>query len=115
MMSRLIDPQSLPQPRVVVRVDVRGGPRAARFWLLLDRTGNEVCVEAPGFPEDGVVSADIASLVRWSAGQESLDAAREAGTLTVVAPPWLERELRRWGRLGPYAGVRRPGRSSTVA
>src|SRR5215218_442219 len=55
IMSRLIDPDSLPRPRTVVRFDLRGAPRAtpSRFWLLLDPTGNEVCVESPGFPEDG--------------------------------------------------------------
>jgi DNA-binding HxlR family transcriptional regulator len=105
ILSRLIDRDSLPQPRVVVRFDVRRAPRAVRFWLLLDPTGNEVCVETPGFAEDGVVTTDAESLVRWSAGRETLDAAEEAGALTVVAPPWLERELRRWGRLSPYAGV----------
>jgi DNA-binding HxlR family transcriptional regulator len=104
-MSRLIDPASLPQPRVLVRFDVRGGPRAARFWLLLDRTGNEVCVEPPGFAEDGVVSTDTSSLVRWYAGRLSVAAAQEAGGMTVVAPPWLERELARWGRLNPFAGI----------
>jgi DNA-binding HxlR family transcriptional regulator len=114
ILSRLIDQDSLPRPRVVVRFDVRRVPRAARYWLLLDRTGNEVCVETPGFAEDGVVVTDADSLVRWSAGRWSLDAAEEAGALTVVAPPWLERELRRWGRLSPYAGVG-PARSPQPA
>jgi DNA-binding HxlR family transcriptional regulator len=104
-LSRLIDPASLPRPRVVVRFDVRDRPRAARLWLLLDRTGNEVCVEPPGFPEDGVVSTDTSSLVRWYAGRLSVAAAEEAGGMSVTAPPWLERELARWGRLNPYAGV----------
>jgi DNA-binding HxlR family transcriptional regulator len=106
-MSRLIDPASLPRSRVVVRFDVYGGRSATRFWLLLDRTGNEVCVHSPGFPDDGVVTTDTSSLVRWYAGQLSLEAARMAGGMTIAAPPWLERELSRWGRLSPYAGVER--------
>jgi DNA-binding HxlR family transcriptional regulator len=104
--SRLIDPESLPRSRVVVRFDVRRGRRTQnRFWLLLDRTGNEVCTEAPGFPEDGVVLTDTSSLVRWYAGRLSLADAQIAGGMTVAAPPWLERELSRWGRLSPYAGI----------
>lgn len=82
--SRLIDPVSLPRARVVVRFDVRGARRPARFWLLLDRTGNEVCVEPPGFAEDGVVTTDTGSLVRWYAGQLGLDAARESGIVPVA-------------------------------
>ena len=107
--SRLIDPESLPRARVVVRFDVRGGRRSPeRFWLLLDRTGNEVCVQTPGFAEDGVVTTDTSSLVRWYAGRLSLVDAEAAGGMTVAAPPWLERELCRWGRLSPYADVEPP-------
>jgi hypothetical protein len=115
-MSRLIEPESLPRSRAVVRFDLTGAPRGARprLWLLLDRTGNEVCVESPGFPEDGVVTTDSSSLVRWSAGQLSVEAARETGGMTVAAPPWLERELSRWGRLNPFGGVA-SARSPAVA
>ncbi len=114
-MSRLIDPASLPRRRVVVRFEVPRSRRPDRFWLLLQRTGNEVCVQPPGFPDDGVVRADTASLVRWYAGELGLAAAQEAGLVSVTAPPWLERELARWGRLSPFADVEpvraRPGLS----
>jgi hypothetical protein len=104
-MARLIDPASLPQPCVVVRFDVRRTRTSDHFWLLLDRLGNEVCGEPPGFPEDGLVSADNSSLIRWSAGQLALGAAREGGGMTVAAPPWLERELDRWGRLNDFGAI----------
>jgi DNA-binding HxlR family transcriptional regulator len=103
--SRLIDPATLPRPRVVVRFDVRGLQGLDRFWLVLDRTGNEVCVQSPGSADDGVVTGDVSSVVRWYAGQLTLSAAQQAGSMTVSAPPWLERELTRWGRLSPYADV----------
>ncbi len=35
----------------------------------------------------------------------ALAAARGAGGMSVSAPPWLERELARWGTLSPFAGV----------
>ena len=109
-LSRLIDPGSLPRSRVVVRFDLRTARPPHRFWLLLHGTGNEVCAEAPGFPDDGVVSTDVGSLIRWSTGQLALPTAREQGGMTVAAPPWLERELALWGRLNPFADVppRRP-------
>jgi DNA-binding HxlR family transcriptional regulator len=110
-MCRMIDSESLPRPRVVVRFDVLRDRRSpSRFWLLLDHRGNEVCVRSPGFPDDGVVTTDTATLVLWNAGRLSLTAAVVAGGTTVVAPPWLERELARWGRLNPYADVA-PARS----
>src|SRR4051812_21839697 len=105
ILSRLIEPASLPRPRVVVRFDVAGARTPDRFWLLLDRTGNEVCVQPPGFPDDGVVTADTSSLVRWCSGQLTLADALAGGGMTVAACPWLERELARWGALNPYGGI----------
>ncbi|MGY1734386.1 winged helix-turn-helix transcriptional regulator [Geodermatophilus sp. SYSU D01045] len=110
-LARLIDPASLPRPRVVVRFDVRRSRAPHHLWLLLDRTGNEVCVAPPGFPDDGVVTTDVGSLVRWCAGRLGLAAAQESGRMALAGPPWLERELIRWGGLSPYAGVE-PARSA---
>jgi DNA-binding HxlR family transcriptional regulator len=103
--ARMIDPGSLPRARVVVRFDLTGARGPNRYWLVVDQAGNEVCVEPPGYPEDGVVTSDTASLVRWYAGQLTLGAAQRAGGMTVTGPRWLERELARWGRLSPYAGI----------
>jgi hypothetical protein len=104
-MARLIEPTSLPRPRVVVRFDTVRHEAPVRLWLLLTSRGNEVCVEDPGFEEDGVVAADPATLVRWYAGELSLVAAELHGEPMVSARPWLERELARWGRLSPFAAV----------
>jgi DNA-binding HxlR family transcriptional regulator len=113
-LSRVIDQGSLPRTRVVVRFDLRSARSPRRLWLLLHRTGNEVCMEAPGFPDDGVVTTDVGSLVRWHAGRLSLRDAQEAGGMTVAAPPWLERELVRWGRLSPFADIE-PRRAHAVS
>jgi DNA-binding HxlR family transcriptional regulator len=107
MVCRMLDPATLPRPRVVVRFDLTDGNRPGRMWLVMDRTGNEVCVKSPGFPDDGVVTTDTAWLVRWYAGEVSLGAAQRAGGMVVEAPRWVERELARWGRLNPYLGVPR--------
>ena len=104
-LSRMIDPDSLHRARVVVRLDLTDARGPNRYWLVLGQTGNEVCVEPPGFPDDGVVTSDTASLVRWYAGQQTLGAAQRAGGMTVAAPRWLERELAGWGRLSPYIGI----------
>jgi DNA-binding HxlR family transcriptional regulator len=110
--SRMIDPGSLPRARIVVRFELTDAVRGPhRYWLVVGRTGNEVCAEPPGYPEDGVVTTDTSSLVRWYAGRLTLGAAQRSGGLTVAAPRWLERELARWGRLSPYAGVHPRGLS----
>jgi DNA-binding HxlR family transcriptional regulator len=104
-MARMIDPASLPRPRLMVRFDVTSKTTPNRFWLVLQAAGNEVCVQDPGFALDGLVVTDTESLVRWYAGEATLDAAALEGAVTVTAPPWLEREMSRWGRLSPFAGI----------
>jgi len=99
--------QAWPRPRVVVQFHVTGRAAPNRFWLVLSTDGNEVCAQAPGFREDGLVTTDTASLVRWYAGEITLGAAQRAGALTVVAPRWLVTQLAARGRLSPYAGVAR--------
>jgi DNA-binding HxlR family transcriptional regulator len=113
-LSRIIDPASLPCRRVVVRFDIADLAPPNRFWLILGMTGNEVCVEAPGCAEDGVVGTDAPWLVRWSIGAATLAEAQRRGEMTVSAPPWLVRELIRWGRLSPFAGIH-PAERETVA
>jgi DNA-binding HxlR family transcriptional regulator len=106
MLSRLIAPDTLPRPRVVVQFHVTGRSPPNRFWLVLSTGGNEVCAHAPGFTEDGQVSTDTASLVRWYAGEITLAAAQRSGGMSVTAPAWLVRHLAGWGRLNPYAATR---------
>jgi DNA-binding HxlR family transcriptional regulator len=103
-LSRMIAVDSLPRDRVVVQFDITGRAAPNRYWLVLTTGGNEVCVKPPGFTEDGVVTTDTASLVRWYAGEITLAAAQRAGGMSVAAPTWLTRQLAGWGRLSPYAG-----------
>jgi DNA-binding HxlR family transcriptional regulator len=104
--AHLIDPQTLPRRRVVVRFDVTDARRYDRFWMVADRTGAEVCTDLPGLGEDGIVTTPTGPLIRWYAGELTIGAARETGVMVIAAPPWLEKELGRWGRLNPYAGIR---------
>jgi DNA-binding HxlR family transcriptional regulator len=105
-LCRLVEPASLPRPRVVVRFDITDRSRPPRYWLVLTATtGNEVCVHSPGFDEDGVVTTDTASLVHWYSGRRTLAQAQRAGGMAVTGPRWLVTELARWGRLSPFAGV----------
>lgn len=102
---RLLDPATLPRPRIVVRFDLTDTRQLNRLWLVLDRTGNEVCIQAPGFPDDGIVTTETGWLIRWYASEVTLGAAQRAGRMSVQAPTWLIRELARWGQLNPYRDV----------
>ncbi len=107
MLARLIDPQTLPRPRIVVRFDLTDRSRPNRYWLVASRDGNEVCVQFPGFAEDGIVTTDARWLLRWHTGQVSLAAAEKAGGIAVTAPRWLTRTVSSWGTLSPFAHIAR--------
>ncbi|MEV6494773.1 helix-turn-helix domain-containing protein [Actinoplanes sp. NPDC051633] len=105
MLSRLI---AAPRARIVVVFQITDAPLPNRFWLVVSADGNEVCAHPPGFAEDGLVTTDTASLVRWYAGEVTLAAAQRGGGMVVEAPRPVIRELAAWGRLNPYLGVARP-------
>jgi len=105
MLAQLIEPASLPRDRVVVRVDLTDGSRPNHYWLIADQADAEVCVEFPGFSEDGVMTTDAAWLVRWHTGRVTLPAALKAGRIRVDGPRWVARLLTAWGRLSPFAEI----------
>lgn len=104
-LSRLIDVEELPQPRVVVRFDVVDRARPDRFWLVVGGSDREVCVHDPGFGDDAVVRTDAATLVGWHCGRITVGRAQRAGTMQVTGPSWMVRTLDGWGRLSPFAGI----------
>ncbi|MEO3855634.1 helix-turn-helix domain-containing protein [Acrocarpospora sp. B8E8] len=93
-MSRLIEPALLPCPRVVLRFDLTD--RSERYWLVLSVSGNEVCLEDPGFTEDGVLTTNTDWLIRWQSGSTPPTGAILDG------PPWLDRALTTWSGLTPF-------------
>ncbi len=107
MLTRLIDPKTLPRPRIVVRFDLTDRSRPDRYWLVASRVGNEVCVRYPGFTEDGVVTTDAAWLVRWHSGEIDLRRAQKADGIAVDGARWLVALLTEWGTLSPYADIAR--------
>jgi DNA-binding HxlR family transcriptional regulator len=104
--SRLLDPATLPRPRVVVRFDLTDQSNPGRYWLVCCRTANEVCVHPPGFTEDAIMVTDSSWLTRWHTGAISLAHAQRAEAITVTGPRWAVQELARWGDLSPFADIR---------
>ncbi len=105
-LSRMIRPESVPRPRIVIAFLITDRACPNRFWLVLTRCGNEVCVVDPGYPENGTVTTDTSTLVRWYAGEVSLGQAQRRRAMEIHAPPWLTRHLAAWGTLNPYAQAR---------
>jgi DNA-binding HxlR family transcriptional regulator len=66
-LRRRADRVALPERRVVLRFEFSGVPasrtRYRVMWLLLERSGVDVCVKDPGFPVEAVLRGNIADFV----------------------------------------------------
>jgi iron complex transport system substrate-binding protein len=111
-MHRRADVSHLPKPRVVLRFEFRGVP--ARFmqlrtaWLVLEKTGGDVCMRDPGFEVDVVVHADVATLAKVHTGHLDLTVALRAGGLKFEGPRPLVQALPVWLRSPTSSSPRTP-------
>lgn len=111
---RRIDFPRLPPRRVVVRFDFRAFPPRCRplrtAWLLLQRTGSDVCLKDPGYDVDLAVSADAGAMARVWTGAISFAQAVRDGGLRLEGPRDLVRAFPTWLLLSHFAHVERPAR-----
>jgi len=109
----------LPERKVVVRFVYTGLPetyRGARvFWLILERSGVDVCLHDPGFDVDLYVDADIAGMVRVWLGELPFEEVLRSGRIRMHGSAPLAREFPGWLLLSPLARVERPRRSEPAA
>jgi DNA-binding HxlR family transcriptional regulator len=113
-MHRRIDLSRLPKPRVVVRFEFRGVPprcmQIRTTWLVLEKSGTDVCLRDPGFEVDLVIHADVGALARvWAGHRDWADAVR-AGAIKLEGPRPLVQEFPRWLLLSHFAEVLKPAR-----
>jgi DNA-binding HxlR family transcriptional regulator len=101
------DLERLPQPRVVVSIELQDRPRQ-RFWLLLQKPAAEVCIRHPGFDEDVAIVTDSRTLIMIRLGRMSIAAAEHEGRWRADGARRLVRGLTDWGGLlSSFAGVQR--------
>ena len=112
---RRVDRERLPDRRVVVCFRFSGIPRAYRgprvFWLVLERTAVQLCIEDPGIETDVVVDADVATLTAVWLGDISFQEALRSKGVRLMGPRPLTRGFPTWLMLSQYAAVVRPGRA----
>src|SRR5690242_7288395 len=74
-MHRRVDLSRLPKARVVVRFEFRGVPprclQVCTAWLVLEKSGADVCMRDPGYEVDVVVRGEVAALARAYTGHLS--------------------------------------------
>jgi DNA-binding HxlR family transcriptional regulator len=108
-MHRRIDVSHLPAPRVVVRFEFRGVPprclQLRTAWLVLERSGVDVCMKDPGFEVDMTVRADVGALARVWAGHLAWAEAVRAGGIKLEGTRAVVQAFPGWLQLSHFARV----------
>lgn len=116
-LKRRVDPQRLPDRRVVVRFDFHSFPARCRplrsSWLILDRRGSDVCIKDPMFDVDLRIRADASALARVWMGALTFDDAIRSRELEFDGPRDLARDFPSWFLLSRFAQVERPRATGT--
>lgn len=111
-MRRRVDRERLPERRVVVCLRFSGLPGSYRrprvFWLMLERSDVELCIEDPGFEVDLQVEADMATMARVWLGDIAFDEALRSKRVRLIGPAKLASAFPDWLMLSPFARVSRP-------
>jgi DNA-binding HxlR family transcriptional regulator len=114
-MHRRIDVSRLPAPRVVVRFEFRGAAshwlKIRSSWLVLERSGVDVCMKDPGFAVDLTVHADVGALARVWTGHLTFTQAVQSGGLKLEGPRALAEAFPRWLQLSHFAGAAQAARA----
>jgi len=102
----------LPPRRVVVQFEFHGVPAGRsmlkKCWLILERSGSDVCLNDPGFEVDVYVDADLAAMANVWLGDLLFAEALRQKKIKVTGVPALVRAFPDWLLLSHFAGVPRP-------
>lgn len=98
---------ALPDRRVVVRFEFSGVPASRTkfriLWLILERSGADVCAKDPGFAVDLIFRGNIADFVKVYLGH-ALWSETAGKTLTIEGDRELAKQLPAWIRLDKVVG-----------
>jgi DNA-binding HxlR family transcriptional regulator len=104
--------ERLPPRRVVVQFEFRGVPAGRsmlkKCWLILERSGSDVCLNDPGFEVDVYADADLAAMAKVWLGDLPFAEALRQKKIKLTGVPALVRAFPDWLLLSHFARVPRP-------
>lgn len=107
-MRRNLDPDPLPDRRVVIAFRYTDLPKTRRdWWLLVSPQGTDLCAVDPGFEVDLYAVTDLRTMTAIWMGMETVAAAKAAGRLTLTGDRKLASGMQTWLGLSKFAGEKR--------
>lgn len=106
---RMIDLDTLPRQRAVIRVHFRDEPPppAPYYWIVIEPGADlpELCWRDPGREVDLYIETGLQSLAAVIEGRSSLARERARGGIFVSGDAGLTRSIDRWLRVSSYAAL----------
>ncbi len=96
-MRNTLEPDRMPEDRVVVRFEFIGAPaEKSHFWLVLDQAASDLCVIDPGYGDDIIVRGRPSSIGAMWMGDQTMSELVDEGALIVSGLPSLTGQLSDW-------------------
>lgn len=109
---------ALPQPRVVLKIDlVDGGRGYPHFWVVLDREAarSELCLQDPGHELDAILATDVVTITKVYMGDTTFEEPPIGGRFRVQGPSALVRSMPKWFARSLFADAERQVQATSVA
>ncbi len=105
---RRMNLDALPRGRTVVAIEFDDvAPDVARWWVVADEEV-EICDDDPGFPVTVTVRTSLRTLTSLWRADLTWEQALRAGSVTLLGPSHLRRDLPRWFGTSAFGPVPRP-------
>ena len=99
-LQRSIKPEALPGKETVVRFKFSDLKLLSDWWLLIDGSSIDVCVQDPGREVDIYFGTDLRTMIQVWMGDLAYRTAMANGRMKVVGPLALTRDIKSW--LAPH-------------
>jgi DNA-binding HxlR family transcriptional regulator len=99
-LQRSIKPDALPGNETVIRFKFSDLKLLSDWWLLVNGSSVDVCVQDPGRDVDIYFGTDLRTMIQVWMGDLSYRAAISGGRMKIVGPSALTRDIKSW--LAPH-------------
>ena len=114
-MQRRIDRNALPSGRTVLAVVfVDAEPDLRDWWFVLTPDEVDMCDDDPGYGTDLTMTTSVDTLVRIWRGELGWNDAARTDRLQLHGARSLQKQVKDWFQLSPFAGVPRPTAATSL-
>lgn len=103
-LSRNVDPERMPNRRILIRFTFPGRPKVT-IWTLWDEGELEICLKHPGGDEDLLITAEAEWIGRWHLRRCTWQEAIGGGHIIVEGQRDLARAFPTWFRPDAFSSV----------